>query len=58
MSDKWFDAICWSSFLLTIFIIKKCVAFSFMVSGTLKYDFEIKAIEILSFFLLKTNQWP
>ena len=35
MSDEWFDAICWSSLLLRIFIIK-CVASSVIVLGTLK----------------------
>ena len=36
MSDEWFWAICQSSLLLAIFMIKKCVAFSFIVLGTLE----------------------
>ena len=37
-------------------MIKQCVAFSLIVLGTLKQDRDIKASEILSFFLLKIIQ--
>ena len=39
-----FIAICWSSRLFGIFIIKKCVEFSVTSFGTLKYDSVIKII--------------
>ena len=48
-------AICWSSLLLGIFIMKKCVEFNFTSFGTLKYDCVIKTIEILSFLPLINN---
>ena len=55
MSDKWFDAICWSTLLLGTFMIKKYVAFSLILLATLKLDCEIKTSEILSFLPLKNN---
>ena len=36
MSDELFDAICWNSLLLEMFIIKYCVLFILIVLGTLK----------------------
>ena len=36
MSDKLLEAICWSSLLLDIFMIKQCAAFSLIALGTLK----------------------
>ena len=53
--DKWFGAICRSSVLLEIFIIKICEAFSLIVLSTLKQDCEIKTKEILNFLQLKSN---
>ena len=35
ISDEWFDAVCWSSLLLDIFVIR-CVAFSLIPLDTLK----------------------
>ena len=55
MSDEWFDAICWSSLLLGILIIKYCVKSSLIGLGTFKSDCEIKISEILSFLSLKNN---
>ena len=52
---KWFGAICRSSVLLEIFIIKICEAFSLIVLSTLKQDCEIKTKEILNFLQLKSN---
>ena len=46
ISDEWFDAICWSSLLLGIFMIKQCVGFSIIVLGTLKQDWDIKTSEM------------
>ena len=37
-------------------MIKQCVAFSLIVLGTLKQDFDMKTSEILRFLLLKNNQ--
>ena len=34
MSDEWFSAICWSSLLFGIFMIKKWVEFSLTSFGT------------------------
>ena len=48
MSDKWFSAICWSSFLFGIFMIKKWVDFSLTSFRGLKYDCVIKTIEMFS----------
>ena len=45
-SDEWFDAIRYRSPLLGIFMIKLCVALSYIVLGTLKKDFNIKASEL------------
>ena len=42
MSEKWLHAICRSSFLIGIFIIKKCAVFSLTSSGALKYDCVVK----------------
>ena len=55
MSDEWLDAIFWSSRLLGIFMIKESAAFSLIVLGILKYDFDKKASKILSFLPLKNN---
>ena len=33
VSDEWFNAVCWSSLLFRIFIIKKCVEFSLTFYG-------------------------
>ena len=43
MSEELFSAICWSSFLFGIFIMKKWVVFNLTYFGTLKYDCVIKA---------------
>ena len=55
ISDEWFVAICWSSFLFGIFIIKKCVVFSLTSFGTLKYDCVIKTRQIFNFLPLMNN---
>ena len=47
MSDEWFIAVCWSSLLFGIFIIKKCVEVSLTSFGTLKYDCVIKERKVL-----------
>ena len=49
VSDEWFNAICWSSLLLGIFMIKKWVEFSLTSFGTLKYDCVIKTKESFKF---------
>ena len=54
MSDKWFDPICWSPPLLGIFMVK-CLAFSFIVLGTLKQEFDIKRSGMLSFLPFENN---
>ena len=41
MSDEWFSAICWSSLLFGIFMIKKWAEFSLTSFGTLKFDWVI-----------------
>ena len=55
ISNEWFQAICWSSLLLGIFTLTKCVEFSLTSFDTLKYDWAIKTIEILSFLPLINN---
>ena len=45
-SEEWFIAVCWSSLLFGIFIIKKCVVFSITSFGTLKDDCVIKTVEV------------
>ena len=55
MSDEWFSAICWSSLLFGIFIMKKWVEFSLTSFGTLNYDCVIKTIEIFSFLPLRNK---
>ena len=55
ISDEWFDAICWSSLLFGIFIIKNCGEFSITFFGTWKYDCVIKAIEMLNILSLINN---
>ena len=44
MSGEWFSAICWSSLLFGIFVIKKWVQTSFG-----KYDCVIKTREMFNF---------
>ena len=44
-----------SSLLFGIFMIKKCIEFNLTSFGTLKYDWVIKTIEILSFLSLINN---
>ena len=51
MSDEWFSAICWSSLLFGIFMIKKWVEFSLTSFGALKYDCVIKQEKCLLFYL-------
>ena len=55
ISDEWFNAICWSSLLFGIFMIKKSVEFSLTSFGTLKYDCVIKTIEMINFISLINN---
>ena len=55
MSDEWFAAVCWSSLLLGIFVIKQCVALNLVVLGFLKQNCYIKVSEILSSLPLKNN---
>ena len=55
MSDEWFSAICWSSLLFGIFMIKKWVEFSLTSFETLKYDCVIKTREIFDFLPLINN---
>ena len=50
ISDELFNAICRSSLFLEIFITKTFVEFCLTSFGTLKYDFVIKRMAILSFF--------
>ena len=52
MSDEWFKAICWSSLLSGIFIMKKWVEFSLPSFGTLKYNWVIKTREMFNFLPL------
>ena len=42
MFDEWLYAVCWSSLFIGVFILKKCVVFSLIFFGSLKYDFLIK----------------
>ena len=55
VNDKLFNAICWDSLVLGIFIIKKCVGLSLTSFGTLKYDYLTKIIEMFNFLPLKNN---
>ena len=52
MPDEWFSAICWSSLLFGIFMIKKWVEFNLTSFGTLKYDCVIKRREMFNFLPL------
>ena len=52
MSDEWFIAICWRSFLFKTFIIKNCAIFIISSFGALNYDCVIKTMKILSFLSL------
>ena len=52
MSDEWFSAVCWSSLLFRIFMIKKWVEFSLTSFGTLKYAWVIKRREMFNFLHL------
>ena len=55
ISDEWFSAICWSSLLLGILVIKKWVAFSLTSFGSLKYYCVIKTREMFNFLPLINN---
>ena len=55
ISDEWFNAICWSSLLFGIFMIKKWVEFSLTSFGTLKYDCVTKTREMFIFLPLINN---
>ena len=44
-------AICWSSLLFGIFMIKKRVEFSLTSLGNLKYDYVTKTKEMFNFYL-------
>ena len=55
ISDERFIAICWSSLLFGIFIIKKWVVFNLTSFGILKYDCVIKTREIFNFLPLINN---
>ena len=55
MPDEWFNSTCWSSLLSGIFMIKKCVMISLTTFASLKYDYEIKAIEMFNFLPLIKN---
>ena len=57
MSDEWFNAICWSSPLFEIFVIKRWVEFSLTSFGTLKYDWVIKTRRMLNFLPLIMPHW-
>ena len=46
-----FNAICWSSLLFGVLIIKKSVEFSLTSFGTLKYDWVIKTREMFNFII-------
>ena len=48
----WLNAICWSSCLFGIFMIKKCVQFSLTSSGTVTENCVIKTLQIFSFLPL------
>ena len=55
ISDEWFNAICWSSLLFGIFVIKKWVVFSLLSLGTLKYDYVTTIRETFKFLPLINN---
>ena len=55
MSEERFIAICWSSLLFGLFIMKKWVVFNLTSFGTLKYDYIIKTREIFDFLPLINN---
>ena len=55
ISDEWLNAVCWTSLLLGIFMIKKWVVFSLTSCATLKYDCVIKIREIFNFLPLINN---
>ena len=55
ISDEWFIAICWSSPLLKLFVIKKWVVFNLTSFGTLKYEWVIKTREVFNFLPLISN---
>ena len=57
VSVELLNAICWSSFLLRIFITKKWVEFILTSFGYLKYDYDcvIKTIEMFNFVPLINN---
>ena len=52
ISDEWLNAICWSSCLFGIFILKWFVEFSLIFFDTAKLDCAIKTREMFSFLLL------
>lgn len=54
-SDEWLAEICWSSRLLEILIIKKCVVFSHTFFGTWNWDCKTNTKEIFCFQLLINN---
>ena len=56
MSYEWLDAICWSSLLLGIFIIKQFVAFSLIVLGPFEIRLIWKRVKCWVFYLFKTIQ--
>ena len=55
MSDEWFMAICWSSLLFGIFVIKMWVVFSLTSFETLTYAWVIKIREIFNSLPLINN---
>ena len=55
MTDELFIAVCWSSVLFGIFIIKKCLEFIYTSFGTLKYDCVTKTRKMLTFLPLMNS---
>ena len=55
ISDKSFNAICWSSSLLGIFMTKKGVECIVITLGLLRKEFDIKTSEMLGFLPFMNN---
>ena len=55
MPDEWFNSTCWSSLLSGIFMINKCVMISLTSFASLKYDYDIKTIEMFNLLPLINN---
>ena len=60
MSDKWFNAVCWSPLLFGIFIVKTSVVLRLTSFGTLKFGtFNIQILLHIDLLYIDTfYQWP